>query len=409
MKWSWFGRAAMALVSALAFGLSMTACGGNTIAYLWAVGGQYKQIIGYKVDNNTGNLTAIQHSPFSTNGSNPVDILVTPAGRYVYVIDQGTYTSTSNSADAGISAYAVGGDGALTFQQSYGTEGYGHLWAEFDATGNYLFVLDRYSPSGDGRGAITAYSVDANTGRLLEVSQTAATPSGGIAPKYLEVGKDPLMMGGNGSCLFTANQADQSITAYSASSGQLTVPTTGTIFPNTIRMTSIVGSRSGSYVMITDAGTTSTTSGTNTPGSLVPFTIAGGCGLTPFNLGAVSNDPTANLPVYAFTEASNNYVYVLNQSSTTTATSSPSSTITIFNIVGGGLKEQSGNNPTGNDPVCMVEDPTHKYMYVSGGSTITGYYFTSTEGPISALSRGSTFTTGDTQTGCLALSGSVDD
>src|SRR5579875_3799301 len=95
MKWSWFGRAAMALVSALALGLSMSACGGGTIAYIWTVGQQYNQISGFKVDDYTGNLTQMPGSPYAANGVAPIDVVVKPGGRYVYVINQGTLCTAS--------------------------------------------------------------------------------------------------------------------------------------------------------------------------------------------------------------------------------------------------------------------------------------------------------------------------
>src|SRR5579875_2077031 len=113
MKWSWFGRAAMALTSAVALGLSMTACGGGTIAYLWAAGTQYNEVVGYLVDDYTGNLTAIPGEPFSSGGSNPIQVLVRPGGgRFVYVINQGTgFSSTSAGTSDAIQLFAVGGTG----------------------------------------------------------------------------------------------------------------------------------------------------------------------------------------------------------------------------------------------------------------------------------------------------------
>ena len=223
MKWSLFGRAAMALTSAVALGLSMTACGGGTIAYLWAVGTSNTnnpQVVGFRVDDFTGNLTSIPNQPFSANGTNPVDIVVRPGGRFVYVIDQGTgYSATSNGTSDNIASFAVGGTGSLTYELPYETQGFGHLWAQFDSTGSYLFVLDKYSPSGDGNGAITTYLADATTGRLHLVDQQASTQPGQTAPHYVEVGKNPLRMFSTGTCLFTVNSADQSISTYSIASG----------------------------------------------------------------------------------------------------------------------------------------------------------------------------------------------
>lgn len=413
MKLSWFGRAALALVSALALGLSMTACGGGTIAYIWTVGQQYNQITGYRVDDYTGNLTAADHSPFVTNGSKPVDIVVKPGGRYVYVINQGTSsTSTANSADSGIAVFSVGGTGSLTYQQTYPTQGNVHLWAAFDGTGTYLFVLDKYGPpvqTANGlvastTGAITTFSADANTGRLTLVTQNASTPAGGTAPTYLPVGANPIQMASSTGCLFTINAGDQSVTPYAVSGGQLSTVTTGKFFPGSSNMTSINGN--ATYMIITDAGTTPGTS----PGTIFPYTVGTACNLTTFTGGAQANDTSVSNPSYSFLDATNKFLYILNKSTTSTATTASYSYITAYSIQNGELAEISGSPyKSGSGPTCMVEDPTSKFMYVSNQNdgTITGYDFTSTEGTLSDLSRGSTFTTGDTGLTCLALSAAV--
>ena len=420
MKLSWFGRAALALVSALALGLSMSACGGGTIAYLWAVGQQHNQISGYKVDDYTGNLTAITDSPFSTNGFNPVDIVVKPGGRYVYVINQGspqgsTVSSTVNSPDAGISVFSVGGNGSLTFQTNYtNLQGVMHLWAAFDSSGTYLFVLDKYGPPtvqpgtqtlvAATTGVITTYAVDSNTGRLTLVTQSASTPAGGNAPLYLPVGTNPIMMASGGGCLFTLNSADQSITPYSVSNGQLSTVTTGSIPSGASNATSINGNSTS--MVVTDAGVNPGTS----PGFIHPFMLGGTCNLTAFTGGAQPNDVTVSNPVYSFFDTSSKFLYILNHSTTTTGTTTPYSSLTAYSLQNGELAEISGSPfKSGAGPSCMVEDPTAKFLYTSNtDGTITGYSFTSTEGTLSDLSRGSTFTTGDLNLTCLALSGSVD-
>ena len=400
MKWSWFGRAAMAFVSAIALGLSMTACGGTTIAYLWVIGQQYNQITGFKVDNNTGNLTQIPGAPFASGGSNPVHLVLKSGGRYVYVVNQGAnVTSTSNGAGSGIQSFAVGGDGTLTPEISYDTQGFGHLWAQFDNSGAFLYVLDKYSPDykTTGNGSITTYSSDPSTGRLILIQQTASTPSGGTAPEYVDVGGNPLQMFSTGSCLFTLNQADQSISAFTVTSGQLAPATTGKIFPQTTRATSINGNSSN--VFITDAGSN----------RIFPFTVGTGCSLTTYTGGSTPNDVSASNPQNSFIDNNGKFLFVLNQSTTSTAAQTPFSSITVFSISNGQLVEIAGSPyKSGSGPVCMVEDPTNKYVYVSNfnDGTITGYTFTNTQGTLSDLSRGSTFTAaGKAQ--CLILSGSV--
>ena len=126
MKLSRIGRASLALVVSVAMGLGMTACGGGTVAYLWVLGTQYNQITGFKVDDFTGNLTQVLHAPFSSGGANPVSLVVTNAGRYVYVVNQGTGSTSAKDcggAAGGIEQFSVGGGGILSPQQCFQSQG----------------------------------------------------------------------------------------------------------------------------------------------------------------------------------------------------------------------------------------------------------------------------------------------
>lgn len=415
MKWSWFGRASMALLSALALGLGMTACGGSTIAYMWVLGQQYNQIYGFKVDNNTGNLTAIQNSPFATNGSKPVYLVVKPGGRYVYVVNQGSNSTPTFNGSGNIAVFSVGGDGALTFQQAYDTQGFVHQWAQFDSSGAYLSVLDKYSKSGDGNGAITTYAADPTTGRLTLVTQTAGAASGAAAPTYIEVGPNPISMLNSGSCLFTLNGGNQTVTPYNFMGGQLSTTTTGNItVSNAVNLTSINGN--SNTVVLTDAGPSTTSNGITTyttAGTILPYTVSN-CGLTTFTGGGVANTSGVTDPVYSYVSnvSNNTFLFVLNATSASTNATTPYSQISAFNVVTSPTAQLAPVNgtpfPTGSHPVCLVEDPTNRFVYVSNqGGTITGYNFDNTRGTLSALSRGSSFSVNDNQLGCIALSGSV--
>ncbi len=77
---------------------------------------------------------------------------------------------------SGIVEFSVGGDGSLTYQQTYHSQGFEPVWMQFDSTNSYLYVLDKYSQSGDGNGSITAFSVDPTTGRLTLVLNTQSVP-----------------------------------------------------------------------------------------------------------------------------------------------------------------------------------------------------------------------------------------
>jgi 6-phosphogluconolactonase (cycloisomerase 2 family) len=396
-------------------GLGMTACGGGTIAYIWVLGTQYNQISGYKVDDFTGNLTQVVHSPFSSNGTTPVSLVVKPGGRYVYVINKGDAKTAGN-----ISLYSVGGDGVLTFQLPYTSRGSTPVWASIDSTGNYLYVLDTLYPdtpqypNPNGFGAITVFAIDQNTGRLQLVPNQQIKDSNQTQLTFFPVGPKPLMMRVAGGCVFTINGGDQTVFPYSVgSNGQLALTANSTITTGAGNLTSI--STSGNYVYLTDAAPTSDSPG----GRILPYTIGSGsaaCSLNTLTGGPVNNLPLTSNPVYSMADNKGKTLYVLNRSSldpqnktsSISAFTIDSTTGKVFPLGTGGSPSAGNPYAVGAGPVCMVEDPTNQYVYTSNNidGTITGRRIDSNSGELRELTRGSTFpTTG--QPTCLALSGNV--
>jgi hypothetical protein len=414
-------------------GLGMTACGGGTIGFMWVLGTQYNQVAAFKIDDFTGNLTTPPGSPFGSGGTDPVSLVVKPGGRFLYVVNKGTalpldikggVTCQSGAGGGNIAEFSVGGQGVLTFQQSFVSQGCTPVWAAHDSTGNFLYVLDQYAPNAkclpNGQpeaptppntctGEITVFSVDPNTGRLsLVQNQQIKDPVTGLQLTYFPVGSLPRMMALSGSCVFTLNtDANQTVFPYIAgSNGQLTLTTNSTINSGAVRATSII--TGGTSVYITDAGPANS----NTPGQILPFTVGG----TACSLNTITGGPTANLspaanPVYTLVDSKGKYVFVANQSSTNSNT--PNSSISAFQIQSNGtllFVPDAPNNPypIGAGPVCMVEDPSNQYIYTSNGDgTVTGKVLDNNTGKLANLSRGSTFTAVGQAT-CLAVSGNVD-
>jgi 6-phosphogluconolactonase (cycloisomerase 2 family) len=433
MKLSRIGRVSMALVVSVAMGLGMTACGGGTIGFMWVLGTQYNQIAAFKIDDFSGNLTQVPHSPFSSGGTNPVSLVVKLGGRYLYVVNKGTdltpdpttgvFSCQTTQRSGNISEFGVGGQGVLTFQQTFQSQGCVPVWASSDTTGNFLYVLDKYAPGSrclaNGQaadkssfcsGEVTVFASDPNTGRLsLVLNQQIKDPTTGLQLTYFPVGAFPKMMALASSCLFTLNGDSNPQTVYPyivGSAGQLTQTTNSVLNTLATRATSIISG--GSAVYITDAGSSST----NSPGQVLPFTVGGSsCSLNAITGGATQNlSPAAN-PVYALVDSKNLRLYIANQSSTNSTT--PNSSISAFNIQTNGtllMLPDVPNNPypVGAGPVCMVEDPSHQYIYTSNGDgTVTGKILDQKTGDLSNLNRGSSFTaTG--QATCLAVSGNVD-
>jgi 6-phosphogluconolactonase (cycloisomerase 2 family) len=408
MKLSRIGRISMALVVSVAMGLGMTACGGGTIGYMWVLGTQYNQVAGFKIDDFTGNLTNIVGSPFSSGGTNPVSIAVKPGGRYVYVVNAGTATTAGNIAE-----FSVGGDGILTFQASFTSQGGTPVWESLDSSGNFLYVLDQVAPGfsactpvGSPCGDITVFSIASDTGRLSLVPNAQLLNPNGTQLTYFPVGTNPIMTKTTGGCLMTVNSADNTIYPYqtNGSTGQLTLPSGVTKQPTAAtKLTSI--NTSGSFVYLTDAGATPSTS------QILPYTVGSNCALNTLTGGPVANLPLTSNPSYSFTDARNRYLYVLNQSST--STQNANSTISAYTIdqTNGRLQPIPDTNnpyPIGSGPVCMVEDPTNQYVYTSNRTdgSVTGKIINQNTGQLSSLSRGSTFAATGLAT-CLAVSGNV--
>ncbi len=430
MKLSLVGRLSMALVASLALGLGATSCSVGTIGYMWVLGQEYNQVAGFKVDQYSGNLTETPGSPISSNGSVPVSLVVKSGGRYVYVINQGVGGS-ANGAGSGqtIALYSVGGDGTLTFQQLYQSQGYVSLWAQMDSSGSYLYVLDKYSPglntnpgpdfghynapNTDGNGSITAFASDPTTGRLTLITNSQ-TQINGENTTFWEVGGSPVMSKSQGGCLYTVNgtpnsAGNQTVTPYSVGSGgQLVFTTTGNITINrtnsnvATNITSINGS--GSFMFLTDA----------TSNVLYGYQTTGSCNLTALNGGTTSLAsyfPNTSDPVYSLVDSTGRYLYIANNSTTSTQTTTPNSTVSALTInpTNQELQPIIGSPYTsGSGPICMAEDPSNQYLYISNfnDGTITGYQLNNTTGELSTLTRGSTFTAVG-KASCMVISGAI--
>jgi 6-phosphogluconolactonase (cycloisomerase 2 family) len=428
MKLSLVGRWSMALFASLALGLGATSCSVGTIGYMWVLGQEYNQIAAFKVDQYSGNLTEVVGSPFSSNGSVPVSIVVKSGGRYVYVINKGTCPTagcgTGTNSGQSISLFSVGGDGTLTFQESYVSQGYESLWAQMDSSGTYLYVLDQYSPgigpnglynaaNQDGNGSITAYTSDPNTGRLTLMTNSQNQVNGVNTP-FWEVGAAPVMSKSQGGCLYTVNSGLntnglQTVTPFSiGSTGQLVYTTTGNIAisrTNTsvpTNITSINGS--GTYMFLTDAGSN----------VLYGYDTTGSCNLTALPGGTTNlaaSFPNTSDPVYTLIDTTGKYLYVTNNSTTNTQTTTPFSSISAMTINSTNQELQpiiGSPYPAGSGPQCMVEDPSNQYIYTSNynDGTVTGFALNSTSGELSDLTKGSTFTAVG-KASCMAISGSI--
>ena len=400
MKSSFFGRSLKALVVSLAVGLGMTACGGGTIGFMWVLGanaanGTTGQIGGFKIDDFTGNLTNIVHSPFASGGANPVHLVVKPGGRFIYVINQGSGTTAGN-----IALFSVGGDGVLSYQQTYFSQGSTPVWAQFDSTGGVLYVLDQVGFGGTTAGDVTAFSVSNDTGRLtLLLNPNIKDPITQQPITYFPTGPAPIMAKFVGGYLLVLNN-NNTVTALQEGAAGVLLATNSTaqIIAGASKLTSINGS-GGSYIYLTDS----------TANAILPFTLGTNGTLAALTGGTVANLFPGTQPTNTLTSNNGKFLYVLNQSSV--GSTNPASSISAFTIDPSSGKLQGISDspyPVGSGPVCMVQDPSSQYVFTSNhvDGTVTGFLINQNTGQLSGLQHGSVFPTVSSPT-CLVVSGAV--
>src|SRR3974390_2918434 len=137
MKFTKFGKAL--LMGALSTGviLGVTSCVRSyTVGYIYVTGTVTAQstgtgiISGYKIDHNTGFLTPIKTLPVSSGGANPDRAVLVHGSRFLYVLHQGTNaqggttcTTANPCQNSNVAEFAVGGNGSLTYQQTFYTQG----------------------------------------------------------------------------------------------------------------------------------------------------------------------------------------------------------------------------------------------------------------------------------------------
>ena len=320
MRFTKFGKALCmgALSAGVVFGI--TSCVQSyTVGYLYVTGtvtassGSNGIITGIRIDHNTGAMNAINGLPVSSGGANPVRAVLTQGSRFLYVLNRGV--SASGSADcygtganeclnANITQFAVGGNGILTPQETFYTQGLNPFRLITDSSGNYLLVLDHDAPdsgvttlvngvptnsctlaltaaNGATCGDITVFKADSTTGRLSLVENSQVTAANGSPITYFPVPANPVDFVFSGSYLLTLTGAPSPTTSYpytggtevwpysyGSSSGQLTLSQNGvqtlTASSGPMRQGTAIVNASGIIYVLDNESITTTFNNTST-------------------------------------------------------------------------------------------------------------------------------------------------
>jgi 6-phosphogluconolactonase (cycloisomerase 2 family) len=430
MKFTKFGKAL--LMSALFAGVvfSVTSCVESyTVGYLYVTGTVTSQsgsngiISGFDVDHNTGKLNTIDGLPISSGGSNPGRAVLITGSKFLYVLNRGVNaqggsvcTTANPCQNSNIEEFAVGGNGILTPQETFYTQGINPFRILGDSSGNYLYVLDHDAPSSaacalalghaaTSCGDITAYSINQTTGRLTLVVNAQVTSANGSALTYFPVPANPIDFVFASNYFFvlsgTPTTGDSVFPySYGPNTGQLTVSQNTSQALNVAQATAIVAGASYIYVLdnepitIAPGGTGSFTAGTY-PGQILPFSIGTGGALQAQTGGAVPDDASLSNPTYLLVESKGKFLYVVNTGNNTNTTN-PQSGIAGY-VIDPSTHQLSfiAGEPfgTGAGPQCMIEDPSDQFVYEADAndSNVYGRVVDPNSGVLNNLRVGNTF------------------
>lgn len=411
MKFRNLGQILLASVVSVGLCLGVTSCATSfTVGFLYVVGasttnGISGQISGYKIDNDTGRLTQITRSPFSSAGAHPIRAVVFPGGRFLYVLN------AEDGVHGDIAQFTIGGDGVLAFQAHYFSQGSIPVSIAADSGGKFLYALDQevHDSSGNvvnsGNGAITVFAVDANTGRLSLVTNQQVFDPAGAQLTYFPVGKKPVAFGpivdsqiSGGGYIFTVDSFDQTIFPYGVGpNGQLVVTANGPQPTGAARISVIGGSSKTVYLL--DAGTV--------PSTIMPYTIGPNGSLQTLVGGNFPNDATLTNPS-DLVVVSGKFLYIANAGPNVDP-NSPASKISGYDIdpLNGRLSIMAGQPfGSGSSPRCILLDPSKQFLYTANfnDSTVTGRVINSSNGELTDMRRGSSFPATGQPTWCVASS-----
>ena len=316
MKLKRIGQGLLASAASVAIALGTTSCNpSHTIDYVYVTSntsssGNSGQVVAYHVDSQSGVLTEVTGSPYSSDGANPVAEVAAPNQQHLYV---------ANHDSNNIAVLAVNTDGSLANFKTYTTPGLEPVAMAMNQAGTLLFVVDYYqagySDANPGPGELLTYPINADG------SLGSPIVNGGMAYMPLQCFPADVAVSPNDNDVYVTNTNSVVVTT--------SAPTTAAL-PKT---------PAGCPVQGTISGYSIAANGALTPIAGSPFSA----GTTPTGMAI---DPTSR------------FLY---------ATDSIQNQLIAYDIQTGGVLYPLNNGPfaTGTFPVDVVVDPRDQYIYVT--------------------------------------------
>ena len=356
-------RGVKALALSLAVGCGMTACSRDyTSGYLYVTNAKATPglITAYAIDYQSGALQQLADSPIPSGGNNPLNLVATPNGKYIYVINH-------DAPSSNVVEFTVGTDGKLYAANTYavvtgnGFTGTLPTALAVDAAGKFLYITFTYqngfTAAKPGPGGVAIYPI--NTDGSLGAPVT--TTVGGVTLPYVPVGNNPvgIMTSQRGSYVYVIDQERPANTApfgvmlafsENATTGALTAvtgPVAGGFAAGTTP-SAVAGDPTGNFVYVTDS----------TTNQLYAYNVVAGGGV---QANISSPYVTGLFPTSVKVDPRGTFVYVTNFTSNTVSTY-------VINTATGALSG-SGQTNVATGPTCVTIEPALGiYLYTSNNT-----------------------------------------
>jgi hypothetical protein len=459
MKFTKFGKTLLLIALSAGVILGVTSCiESYAVGYLYVTGTVTAQaggngiISGFSIDHNTGKLTAIHGLPIGSGGANPVRAALITGSRFLYVLNRGVNaegngdcTTADPCTGSNIQEFAVGGNGVLTAQETFFSQGINPFRLIADASGAYIYVLDHDSPVTLANGStvpssatnpnvncglalgtsvttcgdITAFKIDQTTGRLQLIVDKQVTAVNKAALPYFPVPSNPVDFA----------EASGSFLTLFGSTPAASYPYTGgsSVFPYTLNTGdgTLNISQNSSQPLNIGQGSALVFAGgvlyvldnesinvdfnnvqTSAQSQILPFSVGANGALQAEPGGIVPDAPTLANPIYMLIESKGKFIYVANQGNNLTGANANSGLAGYFLTTTPAYQLSFiADQPfgSGSGPQCLVEDPSDQFIYSADidDSSVTGRALDPNSGDLTQMRSTSTFALQGPATWCL--------
>jgi len=364
------GRFAKVSTVSVAMVLGLASCSLDyTVGYVYVTTNKSNPgvIDQYAIDFDSGALSQIG-TPVAT-GNDPVTLLASPSGQFVYVLNQG---------DSTVQEFAVQGDGTLASQHVYPlTGGTRPTAAAIDPQGAFLYVAftyqTGYSASKPGPGGVAIFPVNADNSLGTQTTQPVGNNPLGITASYFNhnvyvVGQQTantgLILG------FSQNTSTGALTPLPGTTVSTTTPTVVTGYLAGVTPSAIAEEQTSRFVYVTD----------QTSNQLICYNVLPSGALVPM---VFSTYPTGLYPTNLTIDPTGKLIYVVNYNGNSVQ----------GYMIDGGTGYVSGAvgafaTATGTGPTCVAIDPALGiFLYTSNNldNTVTGEQLNPNTGGLMAV------------------------